>query len=407
MSAPIVIIGASHGGVQLAASLRQMGCEDGIILYSAEDVLPYHRPPLSKAFLAGEKDLEQILLRGPSFYEDHRIDLRLSDPVESIDLAAGRVHARSGEQAFSKLVIATGSKARTLNAPGADLANIFTLRTLGDVLALKQAMLDAHDIVIIGGGFIGLEFASTAAKLGKTVSVIEAREKLLMRALPAAVGDFLRDYHAGHNVRFHFNANFAEFEGSDGKLQSIRLADGARIKADMALVGIGGEADLALLGSLGLTMTAGGIETDELGRTSIGNVYALGDVAAAPNMLVRQPMRLESVQNAVDQAKALAAHLMGEAAPPPVAPWFWTDQYDLKVQMVGLSHPNAVQTLRGDREANAFSILETIDGKLVACFSINRAADHMASRRLIAEGKPLDLNLAADASVPLLKTVAA
>jgi len=406
LSAPIVIIGASHGGVQLAASLRQLGCEDKIILYSAEDVLPYHRPPLSKAFLSGEKDLDQILLRGPAFYEDHGIDLRLSDPVTSIDLTTRRLAARSGVQNFSRLILATGSKARELKAPGSDLQNIFTLRSLGDVLRLKQAMLDARDIVIIGGGFIGLEFASTAAKLGKNVTVIEARERLLMRALPASVGDFLRDYHAGHNVQFHFNANFAEFEGADGKLHAIRLADGTRIKADMALVGIGGEADLALLAPLGLNMIAGGIEVDEFGRTSIEDVYALGDVAASANMLVNEPMRLESVQNAVDQAKAVAAHMLGQDAPAPVVPWFWTDQYDLKVQMAGLSRPGAVQTIRGDVEGNAFSVLETMDGRLVALFSINRAADHMAARRLIAEGAPLDMNLAADASVPLMKAVA-
>ncbi|GAA4525901.1 FAD-dependent oxidoreductase [Chelativorans composti] len=405
MSAPVVIIGASHGGVQVAASLRQLGFEEEIILFSAENVLPYHRPPLSKAYLAGEKDLDQILLKGPAFYEDHRVDLRLADPVEAIDLAAGRVRARSGEQAFSKLVIATGSRPRLLKAPGHDLRGIFTLRTLSDVHALKEAMAEAQDIVIVGGGFIGLEFASTAAKLGKTVTVIEAREKLLMRSLPATVGDFIRAYHAAHNVRFHFNAHFAEFEGESGRLRAIRLADGTRIPADMALVGIGGEAELTLAAPLGLKLAAGGIEVDEFGRTSIGNVYALGDVAAAPNLLASEPMRLESVQNAVDQAKAIAAHILGQPAPAPVTPWFWTDQYDLKVQMAGLSRPDAVQTLRGDPDANAFSVIETIDGKLVAVFSVNRAADHMAARRLIAEGAFLDLSLAADAGVPLMKAV--
>ena len=405
MSAPIVIVGASHGGVQLAASLRQSGSDQEIILYSAEDVLPYHRPPLSKAYLSGEKDIEQILLRGPAFYDDHKIDLRLGDPVASIDTSARRITARSGDQAYSKLIIATGSKARRLTAPGHELAQIYTLRSLSDVLLLKEAMGAAQDIVIIGGGFIGLEFASTAAKLGKTVTVIEAREKLLMRALPAGIGDFLRDYHAGHNVHFHFNANFAEFEGDNGTLKAVRLADGTRIKADMALVGVGGEADLSLLAPLGLKMVSGGIEVDDFGRTSSEDVYALGDVAAARNLLVSEPMRLESVQNAVDQAKAVSAHILGQGAPATPVPWFWTDQYDLKVQMAGLARPDAVQTFRGDKDANAFSILETVDGRLVAVFSVNRAADHMAARRLIAEGTPLDPDLAADAGTPLMKTV--
>src|SRR5690606_23639429 len=217
--------------------------------------------------------------------------------------------------------------------------------------------------------------------------------------------DFLRDYHAGHDVHFHFNANFAEFEGDNGTLKAVRLADGTRIKADMALVGVGGEADLSLLAPLGLKMAAGGIEVDDFGRTSIEDVYALGDVAAARNLLVSEPMRLESVQNAVDQAKAVAAHILGQDAPAAPVPWFWTDQYDLKVQMAGLARPDAVQTLRGDKDANAFSILETVDDRLVAVFSVNRAADHMAARRLIAEGAPLDLDLAADAGTPLMKTV--
>lgn len=403
MSAPIVIIGASHGGVQAAASLRQSGCEQEIILYSAEDALPYHRPPLSKAYLAGEKDDEQILLRGPAFYRDHAIDLRLADPVTSIDVAARRVTARSGEQAYSRLILATGSKARRLTLPGADLPQIHTLRSLSDVQHLKQAMAVAQDIVIVGGGFIGLEFASTAAKLGKTVSVIEAREKLLMRALPAEIADFLRDYHADRDVRFHFDAHFAEFEGEDGKLKAVRLADGTRIKADMALVGVGGEADLALSAPLGLQMSAGGIEVDEAGRTSIPDIYAIGDVAASRNLLVAQPMRLESVQNAVDQAKAVAAHIMGEKLPAAPVPWFWTDQYDLKVQMAGLARPDATQIVRGDRQASAFSVIQTIDDRLVAVFSVNRGADHMAARRLIAEGARLDPERAADAATPLMK----
>lgn len=405
MSAPIVIIGASHGGVQAAASLRQGGSEQDIILYSAEDALPYHRPPLSKAYLAGEKDDEQILLRGPAFYEDHRIDLRLGDPVSAIDVATRKVTARSGEQAYSRLIIATGSKARQLTAPGADLPGIYTLRSLSDVALLKQALSAAEDVVIVGGGFIGLEFASTAAKLGKTVTVIEAREKLLMRALPAEIGDFLRDYHASHGVRFHFEANFAEFEGTDGQLSAVRLADGTRIKADMALVGVGGKADLALVAPLGLQMSGGGIEVDASGRTSIEDVYAIGDVASSANLLVHQPMRLESVQNAVDQAKAVAADILGQNPPPTPVPWFWTDQYDLKVQMAGLSRPDAVQTFRGDKSANAFSIVQTVEGRLVAVFSVNRGADHMAARRLIAEGAMLDLNLAADAATPLMKTL--
>lgn len=401
-----VIVGASHAGVQAALSLRQSGWQDGIVLFSAEADYPYHRPPLSKAFLAGEKDEEQILLRAPALYAEQGIDLRLGEPVEAVDPAAGTVTSRSGTEPYSTLLLATGSRARRLNAAGSELEGIFTLRTLDDSRRLKEALAAAGHVVIVGGGFIGLEFASTSAKLGKQTTVLEALPTLLSRSLPPAMGDFLRAYHESKGVRFRFGAQVAGFEGEGGRLRGVRLADGETIAADIALVGIGGEADLELARSLGLALSAGGIEVDAYGRTSAPGIYAMGDVAGFHNAFATAPMRLESVQNAVDQAKVAAAHICGADAGLTAVPWFWTDQYDLKVQMAGIGRRDATEILRGDPASGAFTLLQLVDGRLVAAHSVNRAADHMISRRLIADGTLIDAAAAADIETPLAKATA-
>lgn len=407
MTGAAVIVGASHAGVQAALSLRQSGWQDEIVLFSAETDHPYHRPPLSKAFLAGEKDAGQILLRAPELYRDQQIDLRLGEPVEAIDHAGRFVTSKTGRQPYSTLLLATGSRARRLAAPGADLDGVFTLRSLRDSRAIKDALAAAGSVVIVGGGFIGLEVASTSAKLGRKTTVLEALPTLLSRALPPAVGDFLRSYHEGKGVRFRFGAQVAGFEGEGGRLRAVRLADGSTIAAEVALVGIGGEADLDLAKDLGLRLSAGGIEVDAHGRTSVEGIYAMGDVAGFQNAFAPAPMRLESVQNAVDQAKVAAAHICGGDAGLTAVPWFWTDQYDLKVQMAGIGRPGAVEILRGDPSTGAFTLLQLVDGRLIAAHSVNRAADHMMARRLIADRVPIDVAAAADAATPLAKAVLA
>lgn len=402
----VVIVGASHAGVQAAASLRQLGWQEKIVLLSAETDHPYHRPPLSKAYLSGDKDEAQLLLRAPDFYRDQGIELRLGEPALSIDADARSVVTASGRYGYDRLILATGSKARTLPLPGADAAGIFTLRSMGDARALRAAMLHAENVVVVGGGFIGLEFASTAVKHGKKVTVLEAQPRLLTRSLPVLVGEFIRDYHAGKGVAFRFGDTVQGFDASGGKVTGVRLGDGTVLPADLVLVGVGGMADMAFAQALGLEAAAGGIGVDAHGATSVPGVYALGDVAGFHNAYSSAAMRLESVQNAVDQAKAAAAHITGGHAPLVAVPWFWTDQYDLKVQMAGLARPGTASIVRGDPSSGAFSVLDMDGNRLVAAYTINRAADHMAARKLIADRQELDLARVADADTPLMKAVA-
>lgn len=405
MTKAAIIIGASHGGVQAAASLRQGGWDGAVRLFSAEDALPYHRPPLSKAFLAGEKTEDQILLRGEAFYRDSDIDFRRGEPVLRLDAAQRTIETGTGNYGYDKLILATGSRARRLPVDGADLAGIVTLRSLHDARLIRPALEKAGSVVIVGGGFIGLEIASTAAKAGKTTTVVEAQDRLLARALPAAMSDFLRDYHRMKGVTFHFGASVAAFEGEAGRARAVTLADGQRIAADLIVVGVGGEANIDLASQAGLEIDAGGVRVDDKGRTSNADIYAIGDVAAAHNPHAGARLRLESVQNAVDQARMAAADICGAATPAAPVPWFWTDQYDLKVQMAGLSRAGTTRLMRGDPDDGAFTLLELDGDRLVAAHSINRAADHMAARKLIAAGTPLAIDEARDATIALAKAV--
>lgn len=402
-----VIVGASHAGVQAAQSLRQAGWQEPIRLVSAESDLPYHRPPLSKAFLAGERTAEQIVLRGPQFYAEHGIDLLLDFPVTSVDPAARAVVGPKGRLDFSALILATGADARRLAVPGADLAGIHTLRDLADARRLKAGLEAASTVVVIGGGFIGLEVAATAAKAGKDVTVVEAEGRLLARALPAALSDFLAERHAREGVRFLMRTAVVGFEpGAGGGVGAVRLHDGRRLDGDLVVVGIGGVANLALAADLGLAVEAGGILVDADGATSAPGVYAAGDCASHHGRFADRAVRIESVQNATDQARAAAGRVAGRPHPLAAVPWFWTDQYDLKVQMAGLPTAGVREILRGDPAAGAFSLIHLAGDRLAAVYSVNRPGDHMAARKLIDQAARLDPAAAADAAVPLLQAAA-
>ncbi|MEP4115423.1 MAG: FAD-dependent oxidoreductase [Nitratireductor sp.] len=406
MSKTAIIVGASHGGVQAAVSLRQGGWDGAIRLFSAEDALPYHRPPLSKAFLAGEKTEDQILLRGEAFYRDSDIDLHRGEPVLGLDAAKREIETAKGRYGYDTLILATGSRARRLLVDGAELDGIVTLRSLEDARRIRPALEQAGSLVIVGGGFIGLEIASTAAKAGKKTTVIEAQDRLLARALPPVISDFLRDYHRDKGVAFRFGASLAAFQGAQGRAQAVTLADGERIAADLIVVGVGGEANVDLARQAGLTIDAGGLHVDDKGRTSDPHIYAIGDVAAAHNPHAGARLRLESVQNAVDQARLVAADICGAATPTAPVPWFWTDQYDLKVQMAGLSRAGTTRLMRGNPDDGAFTLLELDGDRLIAAHSVNRAADHMAARKLIAAATPLAIDEARDTTIALAKAVA-
>lgn len=400
-----VIVGASHAGVQAAASLRQAGWQEPITLISAETDLPYHRPPLSKAFLAGEKTADQILLRGGDFYASQGIEFLTGTTVDSISPRDRHIRAGGETIPYSKLILATGASARKLDTASAEFSGIYTLRDMSDARRLKDAFEEAERIVIVGGGFIGLEVASSAAKAGKSVTVIEVQERLLTRALPPRLADWLFDFHSQKGVDIRLAEGFDRFESDNGKLTAVRLASGERIFADLALVGIGSTANLGLAKEAGLSLAEGGVHVDAACLTSAADIYAIGDCTSQHNIFANKVLRIESVQNATDQARIVAAHMTGGTLPKPSTNWFWTDQYDLKIQMAGLLESDCDDILRGDPASNAFSILQMRDGKLRACFSINRPADHMAARKLIAEAAPLDRALASDAATPLARAI--
>jgi 3-phenylpropionate/trans-cinnamate dioxygenase ferredoxin reductase subunit len=294
---------------------------------------------------------------------------------------------------------------RKLSIPGSVAKNILMLRTLADSRLLKERLTAAERIVIVGGGFIGLEVAATAAKAGKAVTVLEAQGRLIARALPPLLSGYFRDLHIRNGVAIRLNARLDRFEGEDGHVSHALLAGGERLAADLVLVGIGSDASCSLAGQAGLEMGAGGVLVDACCATSAASTYAIGDCAAQLNTHTGAVMRVESVQNATDQARALAAHLTDKPLPAKGANWFWSDQYAAKLQMAGIVHEDCEGLLRGDPQSGDFTFLQMTDSRLVAAFSVNRAGDHMAARKLIASGALLDRAMAADPAVPLAKAV--
>ena len=400
-----VIVGASHAGAQAAASLRQSGWQEPITLISSENFLPYHRPPLSKGFLAGDQAEDQILLRGEAFYRDQEIELHLGRVVTEVlpDQRVARID--SAAMPYSALILATGASARRLSVPGSALEGVHVLRDMADAKILKEQLAGAENVVIVGGGFIGLEVAATAAKAGKSVTVLEAQDRLIARALPPFLSAYLKDLHLHHGVDIRFGVSLASCEGDRGRLTHVLLSDGRKLAADLVLVGVGSAANCELARRLGLKLEAGGVLVDQRCETSAPGVFAIGDCAAQPNLHTGTILRVESVQNATDQAKMLAAHLTGRSLPPSGTNWFWTDQYSVKLQMAGIVKDGCEVLVRGDPASQNFSLLQLLGDRLVSAFSVNRAADHMAARKLISSKARLDRNLAADPSTPLTGAV--
>jgi 3-phenylpropionate/trans-cinnamate dioxygenase ferredoxin reductase subunit len=401
--AGVVIVGASHAGTRTAAALRQMGWAESVTLLTNETALPYHRPPLSKAFLAGVETEQQLLLRGEKFYEDEQIELIRGTEVDRIDPERHVLRASAGEFHYDKLILATGASPRRLTLPGSDLGGVHELRRIDDARKLKEQMERAGSIVIVGGGFIGLEVAATAAKAGKRVTVIESLDRLLARALPPVLSSWLERIHIDHGVRFHFRAQIDHFGGASGQLTHISLSDGETIETELVLIGIGSVANCRLAEAAGIECMAGGIRVDQECRTSAPDVYAIGDCAAQFNRHGNAVMRVESVQNATDQARIAAAEICGQEIPAPGVNWFWTDQYELKIQFAGLVRADGEEVFRGQPGNGSFSLLQLHESQLAWAFSVNQAPDHMAARRLIGSGAAVDARLATDSSLPLAK----
>jgi 3-phenylpropionate/trans-cinnamate dioxygenase ferredoxin reductase subunit len=399
----IVIVGASHAGAQLADSLRREGWEGGIVLIGEEAEPPYHRPPLSKEFLSGKLDEDRLPIRDPSFYSERRIETLFARRVAAIDRTAREVVLADGARiAYSGLALTTGARPRALGVPGENLDGVFVLRTVADVRAIRAHIDRASSAVVIGGGFIGLECAASLRGLGKQVMVLEARERLMPRVMPPAMSSFFLGLHADHGVNILCDATVREIAGDGGRAVAVVTGDGTAIPADLVIVGVGVVPNDELARNGGLTCD-NGILVDDHARTSDPSIVAAGDVARHPNRFFGGMMRLESVQNATDQARVAAATLAGRDATYDAVPWFWSDQYDVKLQMVGTSQGHDHAVTRGDVAARRFTQFYFRAGKLIGADSVSDPLSHMAARKIVGAGTRLTPEQAADPAVDLRK----
>jgi 3-phenylpropionate/trans-cinnamate dioxygenase ferredoxin reductase component len=398
----VLIVGGGQAGFQAAASLRTEGYLGPVTLLSEETHPPYQRPPLSKAFLLGKQNQSQVLLRPESFYRDHDIRWVAGEKALAIETREHRVRLASGTAIpYDTLVLAAGSRNRKLPVPGADLDGVCDLRTFGEAVEIKQRLEQAQQVVVIGGGFIGLEVAASARTLGKAVTVMEALPRLMARVVAPAVSEYFRVSHAAQGVEVLLNSQVREIRGAgSGTAVEVVLRDGGTHPADMVVVGIGVVPNTELAEAAGLAVH-NGISVDEFLRTEASDIYAIGDCAEYPNSFAGIRLRLESVQNAVDQAACVAKAIAGKAAPYGALPWFWSDQFDLRLQMAGLPAGHDRVVVRGGIESGKFSVFYFRGGRLCAVDSVNRPADHMAGRKLIAKGTPLTPEQAADEGVNL------
>ncbi|MFW2342142.1 NAD(P)/FAD-dependent oxidoreductase [Brevundimonas sp.] len=399
----IVIVGAGHAGGSAAALLRQYGFEGQVVLIGAEPVAPYQRPPLSKALLKGEGEEEDLLLRPADFYVEQNIELRLGQTVTAIDRAAKQV-VLSDETtvAYDTLILATGSTARKLSAPGADLPGVLELRTLADGRKLRAAIRPGARLVVVGGGYVGLEVAASARALGAEVVVVEREARLLARVASEVLADFMHDAHTRQGVTLLTGRTVVAFQpGEDGSVAGVTLDDGHSLPADLVIVGVGGVACEGLGAAAGLTCD-GGVVVDETARTSDPDIYALGDMTRRPVPVHDgRVVRLESVPNALEQAKQAAAAITGRNPPVPEVPWFWSDQYDLKLQMAGLSDGADRKVVRTVADGAGLAVFHLAGERLLCVEAINAPAEFMGGRLLIAKATPVDAEKLGDPTVSM------
>jgi len=397
----VVIVGAGHAGVAAAAALREEKYSGPIVLVSDETHAPYQRPPLSKAYLKGSLGRESLVLRGAAFYDQQRVDTKFGDAVVSIDRAAKQVCFGSGRSlGYEHLILATGARARPAPFADADLAGVVTLRNLNDADQLKQRLEAAQDVVVVGAGFIGLEFAATAVAAGKRVTVVEVAPRVMGRAVSPPISDFFATAHREFGTTLLLGTGVSAIEAREGRVCAVWLADGTILPADLVLLGIGVVAEDRLAQECGLTCN-NGIVVDAQMKTSDAYVSAIGDCCSHPNIWHGGNLRLESVQNAADQARTVARRLVGRSEDYSALPWFWSDQGDLKLQIAGLLGNADTFVLRGEPQTRAFSVFGFAGDKLCCVESVNRGGDHMAARRLISDKISLSAAQAADISFDL------
>ncbi|MGW1208917.1 NAD(P)/FAD-dependent oxidoreductase [Streptomyces sp. NPDC002499] len=408
MTGGTLIVGASQAGLQLAVSLRQLGDTAPITLVGEENHAPYQRPPLSKEFLAGQADAESLAFRSPSYYADAGIDLVSGARVAHIALdpsdgpGSGVARTAAGRAlSFDRLALTVGARPRRLDVPGADLDGVRSLRDRDDAAELRTRLASAARVVVVGGGFIGLEAAAVARALGKDVTVVEAAERLMGRALAPVVSDFYLHAHRRRGTRVLLSTGVTGFDGVAGRVSAVRLTDGSTLPADLVLVGVGVVPRTELADQVGLACD-GGIVVDRCARTSNPYIVAAGDCTVQPHPLTGEGrVRLESVQNAVAQATTAAATLLGRPAANRAVPWFWSFQGDLKLQIAGLSTGYDAYVVRGEPAEERFSVLYYREGELLAVDAVNSPADYMVVRRALGQRATVPADRAGDPGIPL------
>lgn len=405
MTEGLVVLGASYAGTQIAISAREAGYCEPITLISDEAYLPYHRPPLSKAFLAGRMTLPELHLRSEAFYREQSIDVVLSTQASVVDRAKRSVAISKSRVSYETLAIATGTRPRQLQVPGAKLDGVIYLRSLEDALRARERLEKSSRVVVIGGGFIGLEVAAALAPLGKRITIVEAQERLLARVTTPLMSRFLADYHRNHGVEVVLREDVREIVGHRGRVRSVVCQGGRTYPADLVIAAIGVASNCELAGACGL-LCRNGIVVDQYARTADKDIFAAGDCTAHPSRYAGGLLRLESVQNAIDQGKTAGSNIAGIVKVHDPVPWFWSDQYDLKLQMAGLSYGHDQCVVRGSINDARFSLFYFRAGKLIAVDSVNRPADHMVARKLLSAGVKVTPSLAQDESADLRSILA-
>ena len=384
----ILIVGAGQATGQLLISLKQKKYKGKIKVFADEKYYPYQRPPLSKKYLSGELSYERLFIKQRKFFDELDVEFNLSCRVEKISTNKKQIQTKEGQHNYERLVIATGTRPRRISIDLQESKNIYYLRNIEDAEKIKHSIKQNQSIVIIGGGYIGLEVAATAIKFGCEVTVIEQQDRVMKRVVSKEVSNFFEDYHLSQGVRFIFNDEINSIKRVNNK-HEISLSTGKIIHADSILVGIGGIPNTEIAENTDIEIN-NGISIDSKCRTNINNIFSMGDCTNFWSELYGKKIRLESVQNAIDQAKVLADNIMNIDSIYDSVPWFWSDQYDLKLQIAGLSEGYDETILRGDKKTKSFSCLYLKEGKIIAIDAINRPKDFIQSKVLIQEKRRID-----------------
>ena len=402
----VLIIGGGHGGAQAAIALRQAKFAGSIGIMNAEPEYPYERPPLSKDYFAGEKTFERILIRPAAFWSERNIEMLLCNRVESVDPAAYSVTTADGDViSYGTLIWATGGSPRRLSCRGGNLQGVHVVRTRSDVDAMLVGLDNIMNVVIIGGGYIGLEAAAVICKMGKKVTVLETMDRVLARVAGEPLSRFYEAEHRAHGVDVRLGVEVTAIEGED-HATGVRLTDDEVIPAEMVIVGIG------IIPAVGPLLTAGaaggaGVDVDQYCRTSLPDIFAIGDCAAHANAFAGGTvMRVESVQNANDMATAVAKSIVAELTTYHAVPWFWSNQYDLRLQTVGLSIGYDATVVRGDLAARSFSVIYLKQGKVIALDCVNATKDYVQGRALVCDGRTPSIDQLQDTSITLKELIA-